>query len=55
MRFGLLGPLAGVDRPWRNGHDSGGEGPVPVADLLVHAGEPMSADRLVEDPWNGTP
>jgi hypothetical protein len=26
---------------------------VPVADLLVHGGEPMSADRLVEDPWNG--
>jgi DNA-binding SARP family transcriptional activator len=24
-----------------------------LADLLVHAGEPMSADRLVEDLWNG--
>jgi predicted ATPase/DNA-binding SARP family transcriptional activator len=53
MRFGLLGPLA----VW---NDRGAAVTIPrgkvlalLADLLVHAGEPMSADRLVEDLWNG--
>jgi predicted ATPase/DNA-binding SARP family transcriptional activator len=53
MRFGLLGPLAVWD-------DRGAAVTIPrgkvralLADLLVHAGEPMSADRLVEDLWNG--
>ncbi|MFC9243306.1 BTAD domain-containing putative transcriptional regulator [Streptomyces sp. NPDC057136] len=51
MRFGVLGPLM----VW----DSEGE-PVAVpeskvrallADLLVHEGRPVSADRLIEDLW----
>ncbi|MGN9839105.1 BTAD domain-containing putative transcriptional regulator [Nonomuraea sp. H19] len=55
MRFGVLGPLA----VW----SADGE-PVRVlevkvrallADLLIHAGHPVSADRLVEDLWGGRP
>ncbi|MEV0253189.1 BTAD domain-containing putative transcriptional regulator [Streptomyces sp. NPDC050732] len=55
MRFGVLGPLAVWD----------GEGePVKVpeakvrallADLLVHEGRPVSADRLIDDLWGGAP
>ncbi|MFG6195855.1 BTAD domain-containing putative transcriptional regulator [Nonomuraea sp. JJY05] len=55
MRFGVLGPLA----VW----SADGE-PVKVpevkvrallADLLVHAGHPVSADRLIEDLWGDRP
>jgi DNA-binding SARP family transcriptional activator len=55
MRFGVLGPLA----VWT----ADGE-PVRVievkvrallADLLIHAGRPVSADRLVEDLWGDRP
>ncbi|MEW2388711.1 BTAD domain-containing putative transcriptional regulator, partial [Streptomyces venezuelae] len=55
MRFGVLGPLAVWD----------GEGePVKVpeakvrallADLLVHEGRPVSADRLIDDLWGDAP
>ncbi|MFD9893430.1 BTAD domain-containing putative transcriptional regulator [Amycolatopsis sp. NPDC059027] len=55
MRFGILGPLAVFtedDRPVR----------VPeakvrtlLADLLVHEGRPVSADRLVDDLWGERP
>lgn len=55
MRFGVLGPLAVWD----------GEGePVKVpeakvrallADLLVHEGQPVSADRLIDDLWGDAP
>ncbi|HEX2286138.1 MAG TPA: BTAD domain-containing putative transcriptional regulator [Mycobacterium sp.] len=51
MRFGVLGPLA----VWT---DDGREVSVPevkvrllLADLLVHEGRPVSADRLVDDLW----
>lgn len=51
MRFGLLGPLA----VWT---DEGVPVSIPgakvralLADLLIHVGEPVSADRLVEDLW----
>jgi predicted ATPase/DNA-binding SARP family transcriptional activator len=51
MRFGVLGPLAA----WTS---AGEQLTVPglkvralLADLLVHAGEPVSADRLVDDLW----
>jgi DNA-binding SARP family transcriptional activator len=55
MRFGVLGPLTV--------HTAHGE-PVTVtrtavrvllADLLVHAGEPVSADRLIDDIWGSRP
>ncbi|MFI7128386.1 BTAD domain-containing putative transcriptional regulator [Nonomuraea sp. NPDC050153] len=55
MRFGVLGPLA----VWT----ADGE-PVKVpevkvrallADLLMHAGRPVSADRLIEDLWGDRP
>ncbi|MEU8959535.1 BTAD domain-containing putative transcriptional regulator [Streptomyces sp. NPDC048518] len=55
MRFGVLGPLA----VW----DGDGE-PVRVpeakvrallADLLVHEGRPVSADRLIDDLWGDAP
>ncbi|MFD4630701.1 BTAD domain-containing putative transcriptional regulator [Streptomyces sp. NPDC058284] len=55
MRFGVLGPLTVWD----------GEGePVRVpeakvrallADLLVHEGRPVSADRLIDDLWGDAP
>lgn len=51
MRFGVLGPLA----VWTS---AGEQVTVPglkvralLADLLAHAGEPVSADRLVDDLW----
>lgn len=55
MRYGVLGPLA----VW----DAGGR-PVKVpeakvrallADLLVHGGGPVPADRLIDDLWAGSP
>ncbi|NDU75954.1 AfsR/SARP family transcriptional regulator [Actinomadura sp. DSM 109109] len=55
MRFGLLGPLA----VWTDG---GGPVRVPglkvralLADLLVHEGRPVPADRLVDDLWGDAP
>ncbi|MGK5552559.1 AfsR/SARP family transcriptional regulator [Actinomadura kijaniata] len=55
MRFGVLGPLEVRT-------DAGEPVPVPggkiralLADLLVHAGRPVSADRLVEDLWGPAP
>jgi predicted ATPase/DNA-binding SARP family transcriptional activator len=51
VRFGVLGPLA----VWT---DDGREVSVPeskvrllLADLLVHEGQPVSVDRLVDDLW----
>ncbi|MFC4012461.1 BTAD domain-containing putative transcriptional regulator [Nonomuraea purpurea] len=55
MRFGVLGPLT----VW-----AGDGTPVPVpeakvrallADLLIHRGGPVSADRLIEDLWGERP
>ncbi|MQA14274.1 MAG: AfsR/SARP family transcriptional regulator [Pseudonocardiaceae bacterium] len=55
MRFGVLGPLA----VWT---DEGAPVAVPgvkvralLADLLIHAGEPVSTDRLVDELWGGAP
>ncbi|MGH3979424.1 MAG: BTAD domain-containing putative transcriptional regulator, partial [Pseudonocardiaceae bacterium] len=51
MRFGVLGPLA----VWT---DEGAPVAMPgakvralLADLLIHAGEPVSADRLIDELW----
>ncbi|WP_233257776.1 BTAD domain-containing putative transcriptional regulator [Micromonospora sp. S4605] len=55
MRFGVLGEIA----VWTSGGD-----PVAVpglkvrallADLLVHEGHPVTADRLIEDLWGAEP
>ncbi|WP_174549611.1 AfsR/SARP family transcriptional regulator, partial [Nocardiopsis trehalosi] len=55
MRFGVLGPVA----VW-----TGGGEPVRVAeararmllaDLLVHEGRPVAAERLIDDLWGGDP
>lgn len=55
MRFGVLGPLAVWD-------DQGNPVRVPeakvralLADLLVHGGRPVSADRLIDDLWGAAP
>ncbi|MER7083472.1 BTAD domain-containing putative transcriptional regulator, partial [Saccharopolyspora kobensis] len=55
MRFGVLGPLT----VWTDG---GAVVPVPgakvralLADLLVEPGQPVSADRLVDDIWAESP
>ncbi len=55
MRFGVLGPLA----VWT---DEGAPVAIPgtkvralLADLLVHAGEPVSADRLIDELWGDAP
>ena len=54
MEFRILGPL--------EVHDGSGAVRVPgakeralLADLLVHAGRVVAADRLVEDLWGDTP
>ncbi len=54
MRFGVLGPLA----VWT---DLGVPVPIPglkvralLADLLVHEGRPVPADRLIDDLWGDT-
>ncbi|MFI9510846.1 BTAD domain-containing putative transcriptional regulator [Nocardia sp. NPDC052566] len=55
MRFGVLGPLS----VWTDG---GAVVPVPgtkvralLADLLIAAGQPVSADRLIDDIWSDDP
>ena len=55
MRFGVLGPLT----VWTDGGDVV---PVPgtkvralLADLLLAAGQPVSADRLIDDIWGEDP
>ncbi|MGH3898249.1 MAG: BTAD domain-containing putative transcriptional regulator [Pseudonocardiaceae bacterium] len=44
-----------MDRRGRTGGDPGRQGPALLADLLVHAGEPVSADRLIDNLWGGAP
>ncbi|MEO3870423.1 BTAD domain-containing putative transcriptional regulator [Nonomuraea sp. B12E4] len=55
MRFGVLGPLA----VWAPDGEPVRVPEVKVrallADLLIHAGRPVSADRLIEDLWSGRP
>lgn len=55
MRFGVLGPL----QVWT---DAGAVVPIPgakvralLADLLVNVGQPVSADRLIDDIWAEDP
>ena len=55
MRFGVLGPIAA----WT---DDGGTVPIQgakvralLADLVVHLGQPVAGDRLVDDLWGESP
>ncbi|MER7369176.1 AfsR/SARP family transcriptional regulator, partial [Nonomuraea wenchangensis] len=55
MRFGVLGPLMVLD-------DEGRPIKIPevkvralLADLLVHEGRPVGADRLIDDLWGAEP
>jgi predicted ATPase/DNA-binding SARP family transcriptional activator len=55
MRFGVLGPIVA----WT---DEGRPVPIPgakvralLADLVVHVGQPVTADRLVDDLWGESP
>jgi predicted ATPase/DNA-binding SARP family transcriptional activator len=51
MRFGVLGPLAVWTRAGEQLTVPGLKVRALLADLLVHAGELVSADRLVDDLW----
>jgi predicted ATPase/DNA-binding SARP family transcriptional activator len=53
MRFGLLGPLTVWTDRGAAVTIAGAKVRALLADLLVHAGEPLSADRLIEDLWDG--
>jgi predicted ATPase/DNA-binding SARP family transcriptional activator len=55
MRFGLLGPLAVWTEEGTPVAVPGAKVRALLADLLIHAGEPVSADRLVDDLWEGDP
>ncbi|WP_344981134.1 BTAD domain-containing putative transcriptional regulator, partial [Streptosporangium fragile] len=55
MRFGVLGPLAVWTADGRPVDVPGATVRALLADLLVHAGRPVSADRLAEDLWDGRP
>lgn len=51
MRFGVLGPVAVWTDDGRPVAIPGVKVRALLADLLVHEGRPVSADRLVEDIW----
>ncbi len=55
MRFGVLGPLAGWTASGEPVTVPGLKVRALLADLLVHHGQPVSADRLIEDLWGDTP
>jgi DNA-binding SARP family transcriptional activator len=55
MRFGILGPLQVVDDGGRELTVGGSKPRALVAILLLHEGEAVSSDRLVEDLWSGEP
>ncbi|WP_086821618.1 BTAD domain-containing putative transcriptional regulator [Allokutzneria sp. NRRL B-24872] len=54
MRFGVLGPLAVWTELGEPVRVPGAKVRALLADLLVHAGEPVTADRLIEDLWGET-
>lgn len=55
MRFGVLGPLAVWTDQGEPVAIPGGRVRTLLADLLVHAGRPVSADRLIDDLWGEQP
>ncbi|MFC9970429.1 BTAD domain-containing putative transcriptional regulator [Spirillospora sp. NPDC127200] len=55
MRYGVLGPLAVWDAEGRPVKVPEAKVRALLANLLVHGGGPVSADRLIEDLWAGSP
>ncbi|MEU3630775.1 BTAD domain-containing putative transcriptional regulator [Streptomyces fradiae] len=55
MRYGVLGPLAVWDAEGRPIKVPEAKVRALLADLLVHAGGPVPADRLIDDLWAGNP
>ncbi|WP_030586187.1 BTAD domain-containing putative transcriptional regulator [Streptomyces anulatus] len=55
MRYGVLGPLAVWDAEGRPIKVPEVKVRALLADLLVHGGGPVSADRLIEDLWASNP
>ncbi|MGY1455227.1 BTAD domain-containing putative transcriptional regulator [Streptomyces sp. SS8] len=55
MRYGVLGPLTVWDAEGRPVRVPEAKVRALLADLLVHGGGPVPADRLIEDLWAGAP
>ncbi|GAA2603165.1 BTAD domain-containing putative transcriptional regulator [Actinomadura fulvescens] len=55
MRYGVLGPLAVWDAEGRPVKVPEAKVRALLADLLIHGGGPVPADRLIEDLWAGSP
>ncbi|MEV4890127.1 BTAD domain-containing putative transcriptional regulator, partial [Nonomuraea sp. NPDC055795] len=55
MRFGVLGPLAVWGDDGEPLHVAEPKVRALLADLLVHGGHPVSADRLIDDLWGERP
>ncbi|WP_326635611.1 tetratricopeptide repeat protein [Nonomuraea fuscirosea] len=55
MRFGVLGPLVVRTPDGRPVHVPEVKVRALLTVLLIHAGRPVSADRLIDDLWNGRP
>ncbi len=55
MRYGVLGPLAVWDAEGRPVKVPEVKVRALLADLLVHGGGPVPADRLIDDLWAGNP
>ncbi|WP_309061295.1 BTAD domain-containing putative transcriptional regulator [Streptomyces sp.] len=55
MRYGVLGPLAVWDAEGRPVKVPEAKVRALLANLLIHGGGPVPADRLIEDLWAGSP
>ncbi|MEU3734696.1 BTAD domain-containing putative transcriptional regulator [Streptomyces sp. NPDC033538] len=55
MRYGVLGPLAVWDAEGRPVRVPEAKVRALLANLLVHGGRPVPADRLIEDLWASSP
>ncbi|MGK5558820.1 BTAD domain-containing putative transcriptional regulator, partial [Actinomadura kijaniata] len=55
MRFGVLGPLQVTTDDGRAVRIVEAKVRALLCDLIAHEGRPVSAERLVEDLWNGAP
>jgi predicted ATPase/DNA-binding SARP family transcriptional activator len=55
MRFGVLGPIAAWTDEGEQVSIPGAKVRALLADLVVHLGEPVTADRLVDDLWGEAP